>query len=863
MAGGYMIPVVYAPGGVNLRLPETLKNVQSARDGLNWRLTPSLDLVKREGFQLKATSDVGYGLAVYEKREATAALGVAGFGDFIMGADPFGSPTTLGFGTIAFDLVGLDDVPKVWTTFNFGITYAGSNAATVTIKATSATDVSLILTDNGVEVLNTDLGTGTEVSPVDLDALKVLVDAISDFSSTVATGSGAIPAAFLDYQNAQSLTSAVEFEVGGGYWASINSPLTTPLAKVAERISLADFENPDTVSVNGVLYIVNGYDDMMKYDSQNLYRAGMKQGSDPTGAVDTGTGVGVTFDGVWNYRVTYEQIDAIGNTLQGQISSDSADIDNSAGPYAIDVTLTNITASEGYNTNCGLSTSIHTSTNVATDQERIDLDDSAGGAHTLKVGDTAYFYDTVSSAYVTKEVLAITSSTATLSSTVSVGLTDNSVVSNNLRIKLWRAEVVGAVDPVLTDYKLVVSAPNNSYTSTQSYKDEVIPASLGAEYVQLNKTEGVPPDCKYIVQWRNQIVMTGNPGAPTRLYYSEFSDSTNPENFPAVNVKEVPQGGGGRVTGIAVLDRNLFIFNEDRVWIGEGNLAEDFLRIDSLADNIGCVAHHTIQVIDNSVYFLSNKGVARVTRSGSSYKVENISSPIDPIFKLGANNDYRDSFLRAVATSWIAENKYVLHMPSETTASGFTYADSDSRSYVYDIERNAWFIWSNMNAHGGMVEWDDGNSGDVLWFHSREAAGSHLLHRTNLTKSEIDYVDHTSAISGVAFEYWPQWDFLRSPKDRKIYTDLSIDTFVKTSDLAYTPTGDITVGVYHNFNPSTELYSFTSSLLIDDRSITESLSHEVVRSIGLKFSNNTLNKQTLISGWALEARPMTPNLRRP
>ena len=202
-------------------------------------------------------------------------------------------------------------------------------------------------------------------------------------------------------------------------------------------------------------------------------------------------------------------------------------------------------------------------------------------------------------------------------------------------------------------------------------------------------------------------------------------------------------------------------------------------------------------------------------------------------------------------------------MPSETTASGFTYADSDSRVYVYDIERNAWFIWNNINAHGGLVEFDDGKSGDVLWFHSREAAGSHLLHRMNLTKSEIDFVDHRSTIIGVDFSYSPQWEFLRSPKDMKIYTDISIDTFIKSSDLAYTPTGDITVGVYHNFNPSTELYSFTASLLSDDRAISEALSHESVRSIGVKFSNSTLNKQILLSGWAFEARSLISNLRRP
>lgn len=861
--GPYEIPITYAPGGLNLRLPETLKNVQNARDGLNWKLTPSLDLIKREGYQLRATSDVGYGLAVYEKREATELTGVLGFGDMAWGEDPFGSPDTLGFGTITFDLVGIDDIPKVLTRANFGITYSGANTATVTISASSTSDITLDLIDNGVNVLSTDLGIGTEGSPVDLDALKVIVDAVSNFTSTVATGSGAVPAAFLDFQNLTACVASTETEIGVSYWAVIPSTLATPLPKVTERATLSDFENPTTVSINGVLYIADGFDPMQKYDGFNLYKAGMKQGEIGSGAIDTGTGVGATFTGVWNYRVVFRHLDGVGNTIDGRISSDTGDLDNSAGPYAIDITLTNLIASEGYNTNCGLATSTHSSTNIATDQERINLDDAAGGAHTLKVGDTAYFFDTVTSSYLTKEVIAVTSSTATLKSGVTVGVTNNAPVSNNLIIDLYRAEVIGGIDPLLTDYKLVVSLPNDSFNSTQAYKDQIIPANLGAEYTLLNRTRGEPPNCKYIIQWRNQMIMAGNPGDPNRLYYSDFSSTVTPENFPGVNVKEVPQGGGGRVTGLAVLDRNLFIFNKDRVWVSEGNLAEDFLRIDALADNIGCVAHHTIKVIDNSIYFLSNKGVARITRKGSGYTVENVSGPIDPVFKLGAANDFRQSFIRATAVSWIAENKYVLHMPSETTAGGFTYADSDSRVYVFDIERNAWLVWSNINAHGGMVEWDDNNSGDVLWFHSREAAGVHLLHRTNLVKAEIDYVDHGSSIAAIAFEYWPQWDFLRSPKERKIYTEMALDSFIKESNLNYTPTGGVTVGVYHNFNATTELYNFTTSILTDDRSITEALAPQIVRSIGFKFSNNVLNKQILLSGWAIEGRRLGIGLRRP
>lgn len=860
----YSLPVTYAPGGINLSLPETLKALQSARDGKNFKLTPSADLIKRKGFQLRSASDVGYGLAIHEKRVETAAVGVDGFGDFIFGLDPFGSATTLGLGTIERQIVGIDDLPKVWTKDTFDITYSGTGSATLSISASDSDSITLILSVDGSAVLTQDLGIGSEGSPTTLSALETAIDAVSDFAATTPSAATSVPASFLDFKDSVALTKDVAYEVGFGYWGTINCPLTQPMPNTIERATQDDFENPTTVSLNGVLYINNGFDAMQKYDGQNLYRAGLPQPSTPSGAVDTGTGVGATFTGVWNYRITYKQIDAVGNTLISRISSDTSDLDNSAGPYAIDVTVNNLSALSGYNTNGGLASSTHSSTNVATGQERINVDDGAAGAHTIKVGDIIYFWDTVSAAYVTKEVLAVTSSTVTIASDAGVGLTNNDPISNNLRIQIWRAEVVAGVDPVLTDYQLVVELPNDPTQSTQSYKDEVVPANIGIEYTDYLKTEGTPPKCKYGIQWRNQMVLAGDPSQPTRLYYSEFADSINVENFPAVNVKEIPQGGGGRVTGLGVLDRNLFIFNEDQVWIAEGNLADDFLQIDSLSDNLGCVSNHTIQVIDGSIYFLSNKGVARIKRAGGGYAVEIVSRSLDPLFKVGAPNDFRSSHQRATAVGWVGDNKYVLFMPSETTAGGYTYADSDSRVYVYDVERGAWLIWDNINAQGGLVEWDDGNSGDVIWFHSREASGNNHLHRFNLTDSEIDYSDHTrTTISGVDFSYWPQWDFQRSPNERKIYTEVALDSFINGSELNYTPSGDITVGVYRDFNPNTELYSFTTSLQSDDAPMVEALSHQVVRSIGFKFSNSTLNKQVLLSGWGMEAMKIGNGIRRP
>lgn len=854
----YKLPVVYAPGGLDLRIPHTLRNLRNARDGLNFDITPSTNLVKRLGYQRKAASDVGYGLVVYEQRIATE-IDVDGFGDFVFGQDEFGSPTTAGFGTIQNTLVGLDDTPKKWVRDTFDITYSGGNTPTITIRADGAGSVELILYENGSAVYTKDLGTGSEGSPVTLSALETEIDAVSDWAATTPTAATSVPAAFLDFQNAQPLTATVAYEVGFGYWQTINTTLTTPLSKTVERLSQSDYENTDAISVNGILYITNGFDELLKYDGQTCYRAGLPQGAQVTGAIDTGTSVGATFTGVWNYRITYEQKDAIGNIWEGHIATDSADLDNSAGPYAIDLTISNLSSATGYNTNCAVINGTQTSTNVATNQERLTVDDGSAGAHTLKVGDTAYLYDKNLSAYRELEVLAVTSSTVTLSSSTTISVDDNKIISNNLKINIYRAEVVGGVDPALSDYQLVETIPNNSFASTQSYKDEVIPANLGASYVQPAKTPYTPPRGKYLTQWRNQLIVAGDPSQPTRFYYSEFADVTSPENFPASNFADVPQGGGGRITGIASLDRNLFVFLQNRIYVVEGNLAEDVYRVDTLSDSVGCVAHATIKEIDGNIIFLSEKGVYRIYRASTTYAIQKISGPLDPILEVGANNDFRSSHKRATSAVWIAANKYMLFLPSETTSAGVTYADSDSRVFVYDIDNGEWYRWNNINALGGMVEFDDGSGKDVIWFQSRNASSVNPLHRFNLTNSEIDYADHVDAVD---FSYLPQWDFQQAPNTRKIYSDIGLDTFKSSAQLAFDPSGDITITTYRDFNDAASEVSFTVSMPSDDMQVVEPLPRRQCRSLGVKFTNSTINKQVVITGWSYEVLEYDATLRR-
>lgn len=856
----YNLPIVYAPGGVDYRLPHPLRDVRAAVDGLNFDISANQALVKRQGYQMKALDDLGYGLAVFDSRQAVE-LDVNGWGQFDFGIDEFGSPTSLGLGDVQEKLVGFSELPKIWNTGTLDITYSGSGTAVVNIQCNDSGDIVIDVTVDGSSVASMNAGDGTAVGAMTVTTVQTTINAVADFSAALTTTDATVPAAFLDFHNSYTLTQNIPYTVGFGFWGDMNCPTTTPLTDWYARRSREDFENPTYLNMNGVLYINNGFDGMWKYDDQNLYLAGLPQSVAPSTALDTGTAVSAGMSGLYQYRVQYVQVDNMLNTLAGRASSASVALDNSAGPYAIDVTVTNLDSTTGYNTNCAIVQGAQTSVNAGTGKETLTVDDGAGGAHTLKAGDKAYFYSLTSSEYVTLDVDSVATNTITVKSATGISVADNTVISNNLKIEIYRTEASG------TTYKLVDTIPNNSFSSTQVYSDTLGDIGLGALLGTPNSTKSTPPNCKYGVVWKNQMILAGDPSAPDTVYYSEFDDETNPENFPVLNSFTVSQQlGTGTIKGLAVLGEDLIIFTEEATYSGTGNLATDSITVDIVSDNVGCVAQHTVKVVDNQCFFLSKQGVYRIRPGGfRNYLMDKISGPIDTVFQVGANNNFEDAQQRALAVVWQDARKYILALPDQTSLSGEWYANSGTRLYALDLDRGHWMPWSNMLAIGGMVVFDDDggeNTEQTLWFHTRELVSGVVkkrLYRMNFTHSEIDFVDHTDPVN---MSYTAQWEFGNSPRVKKLYNEMALDTFRGSSGLAYTPTGTATVDIYRDFDNTTSEVQFTVDFIAVDKEIIKGLPWSQKRAIGAKFSNNVRNKQILINGWTYESMSYRREIRR-
>lgn len=488
-------------------------------------------------------------------------------------------------------------------------------------------------------VLDFGLGIGfDEASTVTLADLDTEISALPGFTASV-SGSSSTPAAFVESIRTYDLTT--EDWVGvARYSEQVNSTTNNPLSSYYSKRAQDDFENVSCVQIRNCLYFGSGFDHTMKYDGQTFYRAGLPEPASLTSVLAAGPGI---TGNNYFHKIQYIQYDAAGNVIEGNIKTTSTGVN--AANQTIDVTIANIEEGSGFNTNCAI---VDGAQAVVT---TIDVDDGSAGAHTLKVGDTAYFFDAVSASYVEREVTAVTTNTITIAG-AAVTVADNAVISNNLRIAIYRNKTAGSTPTV---FYLIEEIPNDSFNATQVYNDNVADGSLGALLIPPVTDRSPPPKGKYVSQWNGQMTIAGNLDNQNILYYS---DVDGPEYFPSdSNQLLFDSVAGDVIVGHAPNNQVYAVFGDRSFQIVSGDIATGQVRIDLISADIGCLAHASIKEVNGSLCFLSNKG-PRVTQGGQvpqplgSSETNPSASRIDAIMEqAGMDSDEELRFKRTVAVN--------------------------------------------------------------------------------------------------------------------------------------------------------------------------------------------------------------------
>lgn len=422
--------------------------------------------------------------------------------------------------------------------------------------------------------------------------------------------------------------------------------------------SSEDVENATFAQLNNVLYISNGYDYLMKYDGQKVYRAGLPALDNDTATdyflcTPQSSSNPIHTDGddkTFEYRIVLEYTDAIGNIISSQPSKPII----KRVPSGNGVSIT------------------WTSTVLQTFLEGRDLTGVFDDTHPL---------------HGNLEELLNSGDRPTADN-----LADNLKKyreEKRLRVKIYRSlgYNLGSIDdePVGQYYQIAdLPYDEESFTdrSVDPHDTSVTDFDLNTllAYAEPVKRQDPPPKGRYITGFKNCLVSAGNISNVNNVQYSlpkntatgEIGSEYFPEDDNAIVVDSL---FGDRVNAIAPLRDLLYIFHKNSIHVLGGNINLLELPVVDLLTKeggVGCLSQGSIQEFRNQLIFLSEEGVYTID---SSNAISELSAPIKPFF-----DDLDLKVKRSVSYNWVRENLMIINIPKEKTSVTLNTIDSISIS---------------------------------------------------------------------------------------------------------------------------------------------------------------------------------------
>jgi len=425
-----------------------------------------------------------------------------------------------------------------------------------------------------------------------------------------------------------------------------------------------EVENASFVQLNDVLYISNGYDDVVKYDGKYAYKAGLPAIDMDNQPYFTVTAVndsnndlhtGLTPTGrTYEYRFVIEYVDAIGNTITSQPSQ----------PEKI----------------------------IVNNDQRVDIDWNIAGTNSMEsllLGrDLTGTFDSTHSFYDSLPSLVSGRSYATLADKYAKYQTEK-----RMRVKIYRSKGYDATSPALEvvgQYYLIADFPydydssDNPINTNVKFTDNTVDNDLNpfATFTEPVKRHDPPPKGKYLTGFKNCLVSAGNINNVNNVTYSLPKNTSTgeigSEYFPNDdNAAIVDSLFGDSITAIAPLRDLLYIFHKNSIHVmgGQINLLElPVVDLLTKEGGVGCLSHHSIEEFRNQLLFLSEEGIYTIDASNS---INELSALIAPLF---TNVNLKSK--RAVSFNWVKENLIIINVPTESkhvsqdTIDTFTFVDS-------------------------------------------------------------------------------------------------------------------------------------------------------------------------------------------
>jgi hypothetical protein len=712
--------------------------------------------------------------------------------------------------------------------------------------------------EDAVIVYTDTFNNGVDQASVDLaSTLASDIHALADWTAVYSGGAGA-PAAAIGLVDEVVGASGLVLTIQ--YPSQIYCPTTNPFSAFWADKNTEDWQIADMLEHGNRLIIATGYGKLYKYDSVSCYAAGLPIPTSHTPAAIAGGALAVA---TYTTFIDYEIYDALGNYVQSE-PGDFKTVSTSGANLQIQHTVGNIEANSGYLTSCAIVNGAQAGVTTIT----------VDAAHTLQIGQTAYFYDAVSASYVEREITAIGATTITIAG-ANVTVADNAVISANLRINIWRNRNGGSLP------YLVATIPNNSFAATQTFTDNVADAALEIEYEEAFESREPPPeDIKYLTAIQNNLL-----GATGKDDIVSFTQVDGPEAWSSSFL--IRSKSNEAISGLGSNQEVVAVFKKTETHVVVGSLDDNRFRQEMLADDIGTDSHHSICDVSGTLWFYSSLYGFRRLRGTNS--IEDVGYRVFPDVVVGAATQNPIAAKRVVAVVFKEEQLVLFHTPVEDSTGSERYPNDQSKVYVCDYSRQfeedneydvsgrlvqqlpktRWWPWTNFNFHGGACVVDGRLLFSERRYNSSAAAIEFFVSVYQQNNSIYDYNDHALPFS---MEYAGGWEDLNEPELNKKWIKASIFSFGQDLADSFTLLCSVETNLVNEVSRASKELSFGGEADSsgwgypawgdfawgDSQDARTIFSFPPLRatSLRLRFTKDVYNEAPVISGWVYQVVPV-------
>lgn len=363
------------------------------------------------------------------------------------------------------------------------------------------------------------------------------------------------------------------------------------------------------------------------------------------------------------------------------------------------------------------------------------------------------------------------------------------------------------------------------------------------------------PKSTISVYHKNILFTAGNSDNPSRVSYSDLTNGIT--IFNATDFFDLDKNNGQKITGLISAFGNLYIFEDNSIWILTGSSNADF-NLQKMVDNVGTLSNQSISIVNNRIYFVTKQNDIAIY--DGNYIVEFLSSKIRNT--IGANN-----FNRASTAIGLGFSSYKYKDLDYYVAESLAGTNQNNSVLLFDTGRKAWTLFGGVTPNAWTVA-DSSNGQNILVF--GDYSGQVYYYPNIGTYNDVTNTCNGSNVctttSPAIYSYY-QTKWFR-------YSDISLGnkylrllkTYISNSNISSTLTTEVKAD-YNNsgniytstFNPSGALWGVAKwdvdtwpggGLTIDREEIN--LGTQMFQ---IKYSNNIISQDMTILGMELFVEP--------